>query len=457
MVNKKDLFRQLGYEPHSAAQWAVHNSTARFKVPCCGRRWGKSLSAGQDMTAAVVDISKPNGYYWIVGPTYKLGEKEFRVVYKNLVEKLRIGDKLKKQYNVNQGNMRIEMPWGTVCEVVSAEKPDSLLGEGLDGVIMSEAAAHKADTWDRFIEPALSDKRGWAIFPSTPKGFNWYQGLWQLGQLEQYNDYESWRLPTWTNTVRYPGGRDDPEILRVKERVSPAWFSQEYGAEFTSYEGQIYEEWNDNIHVRRINYEPSWKNFWAVDFGFSVPWVCLDVMVDQSDNVYVWREYQERFKATYEHALYLRDDRENPDGFHVNAIFADGRGADEIATMELVLGKVWGCTTGWSMGVEAVKRNLKIQPDGMPKLFVDPGCVELIRQMKALRKPEVKEGSDEKSAQWKYDDHGPDALRYFFSEYFVEGAGVSLADVYGTDYRGSEAETFFTLHSEITLDSRIGY
>lgn len=456
-MDKAALFEEIDYEPHSDEQWAVHNSTARFRIPCCGRRWGKSKSAGHEMTAALMDLEKPEGYYWIVGPTYKLGEKEFRIVFRDLVNKLKIGNRIKKQFNVNQGNMRIEMPWGTVCEVVSAEKPDSLLGEGLDGVIMSEAAAHKSETWDRFIEPALSDKRGWAIFPSTPKGFNWYQGLWQLGQLPQYPDYQSWRLPTWSNRVMYPGGREDPEILRIEDRASPAYFAQEYGAEFTSYEGQIYDEFDDNVHVRRIDYNPSFKNFWALDFGFSVPWVCLDIMVDSSDNVYVWREYQERFKSTYEHGMYLKDERENPDGFHVNAIFGDGRGADEIATLQLVLGSVIGCTVGWSQGIEAVKRNLKLGQDGLPKLFIDPSCVNLIRQMKALRKPEVKEGRGEGREQYKNDDHGPDALRYFFSEYFVNGAGVSLVDVYGEEYRGSEADTFFQLHTELSLDSQIGY
>ena len=44
--------------------------------------------------------------------------------------------------------------------VVSADNPDSLLGEGLSHVIMSEAAKHNRATWEQYIEPALSDLRG---------------------------------------------------------------------------------------------------------------------------------------------------------------------------------------------------------------------------------------------------------------------------------------------------------
>jgi hypothetical protein len=215
VIDKEKLFQKLEYTPHSDAQWEFHNSTARFRIPCCGRRWGKSKSTGMEMTEWCF---KPDAYYWICGPTYKLGEKEFRVVHDNFIRKLGLGSEMKSvRYNVKQGDMRMVFPWNTVLEVVSAERPDSLLGEGLDGVVMSEAARHSQETWEQYIEPALSDKRGDAIFPSTPRGFNWYNGLWNLGQYGNHPEYESWRYPTWTNSVRYPGGLNDPEIVRIRD------------------------------------------------------------------------------------------------------------------------------------------------------------------------------------------------------------------------------------------------
>lgn len=329
------VFGKVGYKPHSEKQYDIHNSSARFKVLCCGRRYGKTTMGGQELTVAMCDTSTV-GYYWIVGPTYSGGEKEFRVVYDNLIRKLHLGSKIKKQYNVLQGNMRIEMPWGTVLEVKSAERQEGLLGEGLSGVVMAEAARHTAATWEQYVRPSLSDKRGWAIFPSTPRGYNWFQGLWMLGKIE--HDYQSWRLPSWENPIAYPGGRNDPEILQMERITSKQYFQQEIAAEFTAYAGKIYEEFDPEIHVMHKDYDPMQANYWFFDYGWTNPFVCLDAMIDEADNVHIWREYQVTNMSTFDHGHTLMH-RENPEHFHVDGRFGDPRGGDSAATLSLVIGR----------------------------------------------------------------------------------------------------------------------
>jgi hypothetical protein len=394
----------------------------------------------------------PNTMWWICGPTYKLGEKEFRVIHNNIVNKLKLGPKCKISYNLLQGNMRIETPWNSIVEVVSAQKPDTLVGEGLDGVIMSEAAKHSMSTWDMYIRPALSDKRGVAWFPSTPQGFNWYKGLYDMGQHPDLPDYFSARYPTWENAAIYPGGRFDDEIVQMEQSVSRNFFLQEIAAEFTAFEGKIYDEFEPEIHVKRIEYNPAWENYWAIDFGWRDPFVCLDIMVDPSDNVYVWREYQVSFKTTWEHARILKD-RPSPDGFHVDATFADPRDPDSIATlaMENIYAYARAAEISWGRGIEEVKRFMKVQGDGKPKFYIDPSCVHTIRQLTLLRGKEQKEDKNAPEGQHDFDDHGPDALRYFFVEKFILGAGSHLADVYGYRQNTTEAEEFFRNNSHFTL------
>src|SRR5690606_31962443 len=125
----------------------------------------------------------------------------------------------------------------------------NLVGEALDWVIMSEAAKHKAETWERFIRPALADKRGGADFPTTPEGYNWLYQLWMFGQNKEMPDYESWRFPSWANNVVYPGGEDDPEIKLLKQTMAPETFLQEIAADFGSFTGKIYPEWDVQKHV----------------------------------------------------------------------------------------------------------------------------------------------------------------------------------------------------------------
>lgn len=473
-ISREKLFEKLGYTPHSKEQWEAHRSTARFRIKCCGRRFGKSTWAGHELT---YKMFIPHTINWIVGPDYSLGEKEFRITW-NDFKKLGILDQCQKSYNTKQGNMRIywrEMD--SLLEVKSAERKDSLVGEALDHVCMSEAAKHQMSTWQMYIEPGLSDKLGSADFPSTPQGFNWYKGLFELGQQshrEDLEDYHSWRFPTWANTFMFPGSFDpqcpnieandsgqmlhrtgrhkdcacNKELIRIFNNSSRMYWMQEYAAEFTAFEGMVYPEFNEMVHVRNFEYVPAWKNWLAIDFGFVDPFVCLDIMIDQQDRVYVWREYMVSYKTNQEHAQILRS-RENPDGYHIDAIAADPRDPDGINTLAWALGGAHATPVDRGAGYEAVRRALKVREDGLPGFMIHPRCTELIRQMKLLRYAESKEGHNAKLTQFDYDDHGPDALRYFFNEYFVLGRNESLADLYDGYRNRTEADTFFTLHSGI--------
>src|SRR5690606_10440315 len=173
----------------------------------CGRRFGKSTMASRDLEP---ELFLPDRRFWIVGPNYDLGEKEFRVIWNDLIVGQALGrdKRVKKAYNKKQGDMYIEFPWRTRLEVRSAQHPDTLVGDALHGVIMSEAAKHRSDTWERYVRAALGDYRGWASFPTTPEGQNWLYKLWQLGRNPNFPDYDSWRFPSWTNRVLYPGGRE---------------------------------------------------------------------------------------------------------------------------------------------------------------------------------------------------------------------------------------------------------
>jgi len=464
-ISREKLFKEIDYEPHSPEQWAIHRSDARYRVPCCGRRWGKSTWAGHEAT---YKMFMPDSYNWIVGPDYGLGEKEFRVVY-NDFKKLKLLKYCKTSYNVKQGDMRIYFTdLNSILEVKSAERPKSLVGEGLDHVIMSEAAKHNMSTWQMYVQPALTDKRGSADFPSTPQGFNWYEGLYQLGQHPEIPEYASWRLPSWTNPAIFPTGFDpqcenivdgrhhdmmschcDGELIQIYNTVSWMFWLQEYGAEFTAFEGLIYPEWDERIHVQEFEYEPKWKNWWGLDFGYSDPFVCLDIMIDPSDRIYVWREYVVSYKSTVEHGQILKN-RESPKGFHVDAIAADPRGADEIATLAFTLGSIVSNPQGVGLGIEAIKEAMRVREDGSPGLIIHPRCENTIKSLSTIHASGNKPGYELTRGQF---DHPADALRYFFNEYMVLGGNLNLADVY-SGYNSTEAAGFFKYESAITLDTR---
>ena len=80
----------------------------------------------------------------------------------------------------------------------SADNPVSLLGEGLDWVIVDEAAQLRPMIWQSYISQRLIDRKGWALLISTPRGKGYLYDLFRRGQSGD-PDYRSWNWPSWSN------------------------------------------------------------------------------------------------------------------------------------------------------------------------------------------------------------------------------------------------------------------
>ena len=423
-VNEK-LWAACGYKPHEK-QYEFHASDARFKVPVCGRRFGKSKMAAMEV---LPELFVPDNRGWIIAPQYSVGEKEFRYVWDALVIRMgsSVNDKIKrKAYNVRTGEMYIEMKWGARIDVMSADHPDALVGEGLDYAIFSEAAKQPAQIWEKYVRPSLADRHGTAIFPSTPEGFNWYYNRYLDGQNEEMFEWESWQYPSWFNPYVYPGGFDDPEIQSQLRRPDDPWFWQELGADFRSVVGLVYQEFDADAHVSRWDYDPRLPNYLCYDPGYTNPFAVYDVQVTPMDEVKVWREYYETQKPRH---VVARDlvTRKQPEGYHVNLAYGDSADPDTVETLGAFYPVVaYDEAKDWLTGKDEVKKFLT-RPGG---LTIDPSCVEMVFEfnnykIKAPRTIRTLEENLKEEPAKKY-DHAMDALRYFIMHHFVIGADAHL-------------------------------
>jgi len=440
-ISKEKYYELIDYVPHSR-QRLFHESKARFKIPVCGRRFGKTVMGAREVEPLLM---VPNKHVWIVGPTYDLGEKEFRVIWDDMIVKLKLGHEkaVKKAFAKRTGDMFIQFPWNTRVEVRSADRPETLVGEKLDYVIMSEAAKHTKETWDRFIRPALADNRGSATFSTTPEGQNWIHDLWQLGRNPLFEDYDSWRFPAWENPFVYPGGRQDPEVLLLERTMPSEWFMQEIGADFTSFMGKIYGEWDEVTHVKKHVFNPAWKNYIAFDWGFVNPMAAIEFQVDPMDRVYIWREH---YKQGIILEMFLNEmkARRQPDGYKIDLCFGD---CASPAAVSEVCQKFAPCIADprskedWMEGVNLVKRFLQTQTVGTadefgtpidePWLVVDPACANVIREFNNYRATETggNKPRNPREDAMKYDNHAMDAIRYGLMHIFKLGATMSLSSV----------------------------
>lgn len=431
-LNKRAFFDNVLYRPHDK-QELFHQSAARFRIAVCGRRFGKSQMAAMDL---MPELFLPNRRYWIVGPTYDLGEREFRVVWNTLSKYGIIGPEtgVRGVYNKGNGKMWITFPWDTFLEVRSADHPESLVGDALHGVIMSEAAKQDPLTWTRFIRPALTDFKGWATFPTTPEGTaNWVYDLWRMGQnpAEEFADYDSWQFPSWVNPFVYPKGRYDPEILSIERETATPVFLQEYAASFSAFAGQIYPEFREAIHVKPCRFNPDWPNYIAWDFGFTAPLAAVEFQVDPMDRVYVWREHYQAGLTLDQHVEIMKS-RPQPEGYHIDLMFGDSADPEAIATLNKLMAPTVGdplSKSNWRQGIGLVKKFLQPRdanaaegtPGNEPSLYFDNACVETIREHTNYRGAAATKDLDPREQAKKSSDHTCDGLRYGLVHVFVLG------------------------------------
>lgn len=232
-VNKKALFADLGYEPHEG-QLEVHESDAPRRVLACGVRWGKTRAAAMEgLAAALAPAERSMG--WVVAGTYDLADKVFRELL--LIAATKLNHRV-ISLSENERKLVIRNLGGGVSEVrgKSADNPMSLLGEGLDWLIVDEASRLKPSIWESHLSQRLIDKKGWALLISTPKGKGWFYEMWRRGERGEPG-YASWNYPSWTNPHL------DRDMIEAERKVLPQRvFDQELGGAFIEGAGSVFRK-----------------------------------------------------------------------------------------------------------------------------------------------------------------------------------------------------------------------
>lgn len=196
----------------------------------CGRRTGKTLGAVY-MTVEFLTTNADMIGWW-VAPTYGLTRKGMR----ETIRFLRHGQKALVA-SINRTEKRIEFVNGSFLEFHTADNPDSLVGEGLDWLVVDEAALiADEEVWSGRLQPALADREGRALFISSPRGRNWLWDLFQRGQKGE-SFWASWNIPTAD-----AGFVRAPELLELQRTTPERIWQQEYMAQFLEGEGAVFRK-----------------------------------------------------------------------------------------------------------------------------------------------------------------------------------------------------------------------
>lgn len=483
----KPIWERTLWTPHEAQQRILTNRV-RNQVVSFGRRAGKSQTGGMKLVPEFFrahlerSILQDRGLrreYWIVGPTYSDAEKEFRVMWSAL-ERLQVPIDHPGSYNnPESGQMRLSALNGKfIVHAKSAQYPGTLVGEGLSGVVFSEAAKLKPSVWIKYIRPTLADFGGWTYFGSTPEGRNWFYELWEQGQDPSREDWASWRAPSWINPYVYPDGVDekllraavearrrgqlaqfisevelyendrdlppspvgiDPEVWSLFLDQSTEMFNQEIWALFNEFSGRVFKDFDEELHVADFAFDPSWETYACSDYGFTNPFVWLLVQIDpHHEQVRVIDEYYETNRTTSEAAQEIAQRGLAPRT--IRQFFPDPAEPDRTREIQQLLHLPAGRGTGIALEdrLEWIRRLLKGPRTARRGTYGEPGltihrrCHQTIREFGAYRYKETSEQAAEKNRAapelpLKKDDHTPEALGRLLSGMFGKPSRLGVA------------------------------
>lgn len=467
VLNKWDVLdaEQVAWKPHPAQETVV-SSPARFRAVAAGRRFGKSDIGGHELIpeffltanqkTRLLDTSKRREF-WIVGPEYSDSEKEFRVIW-NSLKKLGVEfDRPGSYYNAEAGELDLSCLQGTFqVHGKSAKYPGTLVGEGLSGVILAEAAKLKKVVWTKYIQPTLADFNGWALLTSTPEGRNWFYEVWELGQDPRNIDWKSWRYPAWANPYVYKrktSARDvkkiqkllrmpdypaqdviqqmftvDPEILSRLMSMTEETFNQEIAALFTEFVGRVFKEFDEEYHVRDLHFNPDWRTFACVDYGFTNPNVWLLCQESIWGEINILDEIYEPGLTPLEFANLIKERGLCPPG--LSTFYPDPASPGSTRQLEQVLGVKHTPSPdrdgeGKKERIDAIRKSLKPMlhhipadhPGNRPRMLIGRRCVQMKREFNIWKYPENRGDPDANSVELpeKKNDHTPEALGRFYA------------------------------------------
>lgn len=289
-------------KPHINQQ-KILDSTSRYRVVCCGRRFGKSeLSQIEIINEAL----KGNSVAYIT-PTYQLAKTFFSKLIKVV------------PFENNKSDLIINFPNDGQVMFFTGERLDALRGRKFHLVVIDEASfiPDLEDGWLNSIRPTLTDYIGKALFLSTPKGKNYFYSLFLKG-VSGESDWQSFKFTTFDNPYI-----DKHEILDAQNQIPAAVFQQEYLADAMENASNPFGSQHINDCVRQQSNKEAM--YFGIDLAKSFDWSVI-IGLDVDGCVAHYERFQKDWKSTKEQITKL--DKNKP-------IVIDSTGVGDAITEDL--------------------------------------------------------------------------------------------------------------------------
>ena len=377
--------------------------TSSKKVVAAGEGSGKSWLAGYEGIAHLQYDLLRNGYsidglptsrlYWVIGQDYQDAYQDFRMMADFALQLGLIGHRNDIHIR-DEGRDKCSFTTtdGQFVETISGLDPTSVGRLEPDGIIGAEASRWSSELWTRSfgrIERTYLTG-GWALYTgSFESSYGPFADYVALGTGPNEVDMKSFRIPSWSNRHKYPGGRDDPGIKRQEALLSHTKFMERFGGEPAPPSNAVFPEFSGRIHINsHIDYVDNFPTYIFIDPGQYVCSILFVQMVDQEvhvvDEMYV-RDWSHRDVIR---ECFLRDGWKHVMSTTGEAVMdAAGRQHNQQSSAE----EIWESETGLSIitnvlkaeaVIEKVRAALGTNPiTGRARLHIHPRCLGLISEL----------------------------------------------------------------------------
>jgi len=282
-------------------QTKILESTARFRVVMCGRRFGKSELSQVEIISNALQGMKVA----YITPTYKLAKTFFEKLTQCV------------PFENNKSDLTIHFPNGGTVEFFTGERLDNLRGRKFHLVVIDEASfiSDLQDGWLNSIRPTLTDYQGRALFLSTPRGKNYFYSLYMKGGQR---DWESFKFTTYDNPYILTS-----EINDAKAQLPNSVFEQEYMANPMENAANPFGA----EHITKCTCSLSYNEpmFYGIDLAKSFDWTVI-IGLDSEGKVCHFDRFQKDWLQTKETIKQIRKHKH---------IFIDSTGVGDAIVEDL--------------------------------------------------------------------------------------------------------------------------
>lgn len=348
----------------------------------------------------------------LIAPKQGLNNDELRVTFNHLKGTINLPG-----LGIQQINHNPDLPPSTI-RLLGSDQADTHRGNKAHGMIFDEYAFQNSQNWEEVYKYFFTTTKGWAVFMSTPKGYNhWYDMLEYAKKKESgwYYSEATWRDnpvvdPAWVANERQEADK--------KGKLNE--FLQEMELEFRSVQGSVYPTFKRSLHTCRPDQIPEdGIDYMVIDFGYAKehPMAVNYIRTDIEDRWWVYdeihvveTEIDDDFISMFKAKMGNR---------RMTAIIGDSARPDLIAHLQSkgipiipAPKKDGSVQSGISLLQARMKPRIQLIGNPKPNFIISTACPHTILDFEQYKYAEVKNDRPPSELPIKANDDHPDGIRY---------------------------------------------